>query len=289
MLGAMTRRLQIGEFARLTTIPVKTLRYYAEEGLLAPDHVDPQTAYRYYAADQVPAATRILNLRLAGLSVHDIRALEQAHAVDEAAWDAALTAQRRRLEGERARIEAQIGAIDLLRDALQTMGPAALTAIRFRIAEPDHAFVLTQSAEEHAPSLTELFEEAEQRVAKAAARADKAPYTIFNHDPAAPARAFVCIPVRDDALDRLETQLVGEAALTVSATFCGPYEQAAKARRAIAKFLHSAGARPPLRECAIYHRFGASEVGYALPKRMLARSRDEFVTEIRTPVKFEGG
>ena len=36
----------IGEFSKITGLTVKTLRYYHEEGVLVPSHVDGQTGYR---------------------------------------------------------------------------------------------------------------------------------------------------------------------------------------------------------------------------------------------------
>lgn len=53
----------IGEFAALTRLSIKALRYYDEQGLLAPTHVDPVTSYRYYAPEQVDRAILIGDLR----------------------------------------------------------------------------------------------------------------------------------------------------------------------------------------------------------------------------------
>lgn len=41
---------KIGELSRLCRIPVKTLRYYDNEGVLVPDEIDRFTGYRYYSA-----------------------------------------------------------------------------------------------------------------------------------------------------------------------------------------------------------------------------------------------
>ncbi len=41
---------KIGEMSKLCGLPVKTLRYYDQLGLLAPDRIDPFTGYRYYSA-----------------------------------------------------------------------------------------------------------------------------------------------------------------------------------------------------------------------------------------------
>jgi DNA-binding transcriptional MerR regulator len=66
---------RIGEFSRLTMIPVSALRYYADQGLLEPARVDPESGYRYFAADQMPAVNRLLVLKDLGLSLEEIRAV----------------------------------------------------------------------------------------------------------------------------------------------------------------------------------------------------------------------
>ena len=48
----------IGEFARLGTVSVRTLRHYDEIGLLPPAKVDPDTGYRGYSAAQLRALNR---------------------------------------------------------------------------------------------------------------------------------------------------------------------------------------------------------------------------------------
>jgi len=66
---------KIGEFSRLSRVPVKTLRYYDEIGLLKPAKVDRFTGYRYYSADQLPRLNRILALKDLGLSLPQIARL----------------------------------------------------------------------------------------------------------------------------------------------------------------------------------------------------------------------
>jgi DNA-binding transcriptional MerR regulator len=55
--------LTIGAFARRSRLSLKALRLYDELGLLPPTHVDPETGYRHYAADQVDRARLIGLLR----------------------------------------------------------------------------------------------------------------------------------------------------------------------------------------------------------------------------------
>jgi effector-binding domain-containing protein len=66
---------KIGEFSKLSMVPVKTLRYYDELGLLRPAHVDHFTAYRYYAVDQLPRLNRILALKDLGFSLEQVARL----------------------------------------------------------------------------------------------------------------------------------------------------------------------------------------------------------------------
>lgn len=64
--------LRIGEFSRLSQVPVRTLRYYDEIELLKPAKVDCFTGYRYYSVDQLPRLNRILTLKDMGLSLNQI-------------------------------------------------------------------------------------------------------------------------------------------------------------------------------------------------------------------------
>lgn len=66
---------KIGEFSKLSQVPVKTLRYYDEIGLLRPAEVDRFTDYRYYSADQLPRLNRILALKDLGLSLAQVARL----------------------------------------------------------------------------------------------------------------------------------------------------------------------------------------------------------------------
>ncbi|MBQ8551259.1 MAG: MerR family transcriptional regulator [Clostridia bacterium] len=64
---------KIGELSRLCRLPVKTLRYYADEGLLLPDMIDRFTGYRYYSASKLADCNRIVALKELGFSLDEIR------------------------------------------------------------------------------------------------------------------------------------------------------------------------------------------------------------------------
>ena len=64
--------IKIGEFSKLAQVPIATLRYYDQMGLLKPINVDSFTGYRYYAISQLPALNRILALKGLGFSLEQI-------------------------------------------------------------------------------------------------------------------------------------------------------------------------------------------------------------------------
>jgi DNA-binding transcriptional MerR regulator len=66
------KNFKIGEFSKLARIPVPTLRYYDQVGLLQPVEVDRFTSYRYYSASQLPRLHRILALKGLGFSLEQI-------------------------------------------------------------------------------------------------------------------------------------------------------------------------------------------------------------------------
>lgn len=72
----------IGQFAKLTWISAKTLRRYADIGLLPPARIDPDTGYRYYRLSQAERARLIRLLRMTDMPLAAIRAFLDAPSVD---------------------------------------------------------------------------------------------------------------------------------------------------------------------------------------------------------------
>ena len=71
----MHANLTIGEFSTLTHLSVRTLRRYHEAGLLDPETVDPFSGYRYYTAQQIPAAQVIHRLRELDVPLAEVKAI----------------------------------------------------------------------------------------------------------------------------------------------------------------------------------------------------------------------
>lgn len=64
---------KIGDFAKLAQISAHRLRNYDKQGLLHPVHIDQDTGYRYYSAEQLGKLNRILVFRGLGLSIAEIK------------------------------------------------------------------------------------------------------------------------------------------------------------------------------------------------------------------------
>ena len=71
----MKQHFSIGQTARINGVPVKTLRYYDEIGLLHPSYVHPETGYRYYTQEQFYLIDIIKFAKRLGLSLEDTKAL----------------------------------------------------------------------------------------------------------------------------------------------------------------------------------------------------------------------
>ena len=72
--GRVQPLLTIGEVAKRTKVPVKTIRYYDEVGILTPDEVS-EAGYRLYGDAQVGRLGLIRTLRETGFSIKDVRQL----------------------------------------------------------------------------------------------------------------------------------------------------------------------------------------------------------------------
>jgi DNA-binding transcriptional MerR regulator len=68
----MKNSYSIGEFSQVTGLPVKTLRFYHEKGILLPSSIDESTGYRFYDASKIEKARVIMRLRAMEFSIEDI-------------------------------------------------------------------------------------------------------------------------------------------------------------------------------------------------------------------------
>jgi DNA-binding transcriptional MerR regulator len=109
-----TNVLKIGDFSKLGSVTVKTLRHYAGLGLLKPAWIDRFSGYRYYSLHQLPRLNRILALKDLGFSLEQIAGLieedvpvKQLHEMlrrKQNELEARLRAEQNRLEWVAARL-----------------------------------------------------------------------------------------------------------------------------------------------------------------------------------------
>ena len=62
----------IGEFSKITSMSIKTLRHYHEKGLLIPSHIDRDSGYRFYGPVEVERARVIAYLKDMTFSLAEI-------------------------------------------------------------------------------------------------------------------------------------------------------------------------------------------------------------------------
>jgi DNA-binding transcriptional MerR regulator len=141
---------KIGDYSKLTRVPVKTLRYYDDIGLFKPLRVDPFTGYRYYSFDQLPRLNRILALRDLGFPLEQI-----ARILDDDLTPEQLTGMLRLREAE---LQQQV-------EATQTRLAQVAMRIEYMRQEgkmPDYEIVLKKVAPVKIASAREVVPTPEQ-------------------------------------------------------------------------------------------------------------------------------
>ena len=68
----MNNLYKIGDFSKIVNLPIKTLRYYDEYGLLKPSYVDEFTGYRYYNDTNISECKLIILLKSLDFTLEEI-------------------------------------------------------------------------------------------------------------------------------------------------------------------------------------------------------------------------
>ena len=98
---------KIGMFAAMNHVTVKALRFYEEQGLLAPALIHPETGYRYYTLSQMAVLHQITALKLAGFTLEEIADINSG--ADE---EAVLLKKKAELLAKVADLTRQIAVVD---------------------------------------------------------------------------------------------------------------------------------------------------------------------------------
>lgn len=106
-----TNSIQIGEVAKLSALPVKTIRYYTDIGLLEPHVGRSPTRYRLYSSEVLNRLAFIRRSQTLGLSLTEIQDILEIH--DHGVLPCGQA--KHYLESKLDEIEKQIRHLELLR------------------------------------------------------------------------------------------------------------------------------------------------------------------------------
>lgn len=268
---------KIGDFSKISRVPVKALRYYDQLGLLKPVEVDRYSGYRYYAADQLPRLNRILALKDLGLSLQQIRTLLDRNL--NAAELRGMLLRRQVEIGERVRQE---------RERLERV-EARLKLIESEGNMPDYEIVIKQVPPLRVASVRgiipaypeqgELWNALESELAGQRFHGSEPCFTMY-HDAEYREKqidAEVCEPVGSAPVESRGRVKVYELPAITAASIVhhGPFETLARAYEAVLKWIEENGYRIVGPEREIYLHTGS-------PVR---QDDPSYVTEVQFPIE----
>lgn len=89
--------LTIGEFSNICRVSTKTLRYYAEIGLIQPEEINPENGYRYYSINQLERMLFINRLKTYYFSLDEIKGILESEELQNEKLFAGLNKKRKEL------------------------------------------------------------------------------------------------------------------------------------------------------------------------------------------------
>ena len=268
--------IRIGDFSKLSRVPVKTLRYYDEMGLFQPVEVDPVTGYRLYEYSQLSDLNRILTLKDLGFSLEEIgRLLDGDLSVEQMRGMLKLreTEARQRVQEEAERLER---IRTRLKQIEQENGMSKYDVVIKRVEE-----IKTASVRDVVPLPSEqggLWGELEGYLAMNRVRPIGACFTLY-HDDEFKERDWdleVCEPIDNDLTESKRVKVRTLPTVTMAcAMHNGPFVTISEAYNAIGKWITDNG----------YRITGPCREVYINPSKNGSQTDPETVTEIQFPVE----
>lgn len=269
--------IRIGDFSKLSRVPVKTLRYYDEIGLLKPFHVERPSGYRFYTYEQLTRLNRILALRDLGFSLEEINhfmeenvPIEQMHSMlrmRQREIKIQVDVQQERLERVAARLR-QIEQED--------------TMSKYDVVIKEIDAYKVASVRDTIPTYPEqghLWRELEGYLAMQRVRPTGACLTIYHNEDFVDQDidAEVCEPIDADLTEskRVKVQMLPAVKTMACAIHHGPFNTLQGAYDAILKWLDENG----------YSICGPSREIYLRAPKNGSQVDPNTVTEIQFPVE----
>lgn len=129
-MRSTTRTFAIGELAKRTGVPIKTIRFYSDQGVLPPVETT-DAGYRRYAESDIVRLETVRTLRAAGFNVATIRnMLDRQLDPDDAVQlqIKAIAMQERTLRRQRSVLERMLASNDLADNAGRSRALALLSS-----------------------------------------------------------------------------------------------------------------------------------------------------------------
>lgn len=104
--------LSIGEFSMICKVSTKTLRYYAEIGLIFPSEINPENGYRYYSVEQLETMLFINRLKSYDFSLEDIKTILEVKEFQEEILYSGLLIKRKKIDKKIKKFEKTIKQIE---------------------------------------------------------------------------------------------------------------------------------------------------------------------------------
>lgn len=241
---------RIGEFSRLSMVPVSALRYYDTIGLLTPAVVDEATGYRYYEAAQLPVLNRILALKDLGFSLDEIGDVLAEH-LGPAELRGMLVLKRTEIGRRVAEDQARLARVEARLHLIEKEGAMPDKEVVVKTLDPLHGL----AAREVVPStegLGGLIQDAIAGVFHAGLQLSAGPVVIYHDleftpdaidtEVVCPVGAYDGGPLETPAGRKLVMQTV-EGGLAAVIVHVGPYEELAGTYQALGAWIEQHGYR----------------------------------------------
>jgi DNA-binding transcriptional MerR regulator len=278
---------KIGDFSRLSQVPVTALRYYDEVGLLKPTHIDRWTGYRYYSMDQLPRLNRILALKDLGLTLEQIASLLD-NGIPAAEIRGMLRLRQAEMQERMQDEQARLLRVQARLRQIEMEGQMSNYDVVLKKVESQPRVISLRRAVAKPTDVGQFYYELEVYLGERGETMDGPPFTIWHstgarqetHEPEA------VMPVRASFKgdDKFAVHEVPGVECVASAIFKGSYEGISEAYAAVGEWIEANGYRVagPCRE--VYLRFDATGAKIDYPPEYFTADPSEMITEIQFPV-----
>jgi effector-binding domain-containing protein len=237
--------IPIGRFSRMSRLSIKALRFYDEQGLLAPAWVDPASGYRYYRTRQAGRAEAIRVLRLIDMPVGEIRDLLSEE--DPELTGKRLAAHRERLRSRVAEQERMLRFLERLIDRGGNVMPYEVS-IKETTAVPVASLTLHASLATIGAAIQRGFGTVAGAIGTARVEPNGAPFAVYHDviDEKTEGDVELCVPVPagtafPDGPVRYREVPGGPVAATLHH---GPYQEISPAYHVVTAWIEENGAAP---------------------------------------------